>query len=124
MRIAGTHHGAAVFEDLDVVDVFQAGQFSKLFDPGADYQFDLVQRHGSEREIVTRREANHAANPGLRFGDKQAHTVDVETSVEDLRLQGGEVVLENERRWVRRISNPAGADVARAQVAIRIVGGL
>src|ERR1022692_4871241 len=124
MRIAGAHHGAAVFEDLYVVDVFQAGQFPKLSDPCVDDQLNLIPRHRGQGEIVTWGKANHTANPRLGFGDQQAHAVDVEASVGGLWFQGGEIVLEDEGRGVRRIVNPAGPGVSGAKVASRVVGGL
>src|ERR1035441_1654746 len=53
-----------------------------------------------------------------------AHAVDVEASVGGLWFQGGEIVLEDEGRGVRRIVNPAGPGVSGAKVASRVVGGL
>jgi hypothetical protein len=124
MRIAGPHHGAAVFEYLYVVDVFEPGQFPKLFDPGLDNEFDLIPRHRRQREIVTRRKANHAANSRFSFGDQQAFVVNVETSVGGLRFQGREIILENEGGGVLRIADSSSPRVARTKVASGIVGGL
>src|SRR4029077_17722792 len=50
--------------------------------------------------------------------------VNIEAFTRGARLQSGEVVLENECRRVRRISNSSRSSVAGTQVAIRIVGGL
>src|SRR5579864_1583763 len=69
MRITGPYHGAAVFEYLYVVDVFEPGQFPKLCDPGVDDELNLIPRHRGQGEIMTRRKANHAANPRFSFRD-------------------------------------------------------
>jgi hypothetical protein len=70
MRIACAHHGAAVFENLDVVDVGHFAQLTKLFHPGADDQFDGVNAHGGQREIVTRRKTHHAAEARFALSDE------------------------------------------------------
>ena len=124
MGIASAHHGAAVFENLYVVDIFQPGQFAKLSDPGVDDQFNLIQRHGGQREIVTGRKADHPANPRFRFGDKEAHAVDVDASVRGFWFQGGEIVFKHKGCGVRRIADPAGASVPGAKVAGWVVSRL
>ncbi len=58
-----------------------------------------VQWHGGEREIVTRREANHAANPGLRLGDQQALAIDVETSTARFAVSGRRSRSQRQRSW-------------------------
>ena len=41
MRIAGAHHGAAVLEDLNVVDGVEPAQFPKLSRPSINDKFYL-----------------------------------------------------------------------------------
>src|ERR1700722_12720305 len=124
MRIAGAHHGAAIFENLDVIDIFQFAQLSELFYPCVDDQLNFLPTHRGECEIVTRRKTNHAANSRFRLGDEQTHVVDVEMSARGLRLQGGEVIVEDERGGVRGVSNSARPDIARAKIAVRVVSRL
>ena len=73
----------------------ETAQFPVLSNPCVNDKFNFFQSHRREREIVTRREADYAANSGLRLGNQQAHAISIETSMGDLRLQGREVVLEN-----------------------------
>src|SRR5579872_2519580 len=42
MWIARAHHGSAIFEDLDVVDAFQAAQFAELPAPSVDDRFNFL----------------------------------------------------------------------------------
>src|SRR5271165_336262 len=56
--IAGAHHGAAILENLYVSDIFQVAEFAELFDPGAHYNFNSVDTHGGQCEIVPRRKAD------------------------------------------------------------------
>jgi hypothetical protein len=97
MRIAGAHHGPAIFENLNVPDIFHSGQFLKLFDPGVDDRFYLVHRHGCESEIMARRKANHAADARLGLGNQQTLVVDVESSVSRLSFQSRKIIVEDER---------------------------
>src|ERR1700722_662980 len=124
MRIARAHHGAAIFENLDVIDIFQFAQLSKLFYPCANNELNFFQTHRGECEIVTRGKTNHAANSRFRFCDEQPHVVDVETSARGLRLQGSEVIVEYERGGVRGVSNPARPQVAGTKIAARVVSRL
>lgn len=124
MRIAGAHHRAAVFENLNVVNIFEAAQLSELFYPCVDDRLNFLQSHGCQGQIVTWRETNYAANPGFRFGDEQTHVLKVESSERSLRFQGREVIVEDESSQVRRVSNSARPQIAGAKVTGWIVGGL
>ena len=126
MRIAGAHHGAAIFENLDVIDIFQFAQLPELFYPCADDELNFVQPHSGECEIVTRRKTNHAANSRFRFGDEQPHVVDcVETERARFEVsRRRSFIVEDERGGVHGVSNSARPQVAGAKIAARIVSRL
>ena len=50
--VGGAHHGAAVLEDLDVVDVGESAEGGGLVGPGVDYGGDLViEDHYGTQEV-------------------------------------------------------------------------
>ena len=119
MGVAGAHHGAAVFEDLDVVDERPGGEIVKLLDPGVNDRAQVVHRHVGDGEAVPGREADHAANTRLGFGDQEAALlVAIERGI---GLERGEIVIEDERRGVSGIAHAAGARVPGTEVALRVV---
>jgi hypothetical protein len=70
---------------------------------------------------VTRGEANHATKPGLTLCDQQAPALDIQAVVRPTRLEGGEIVIEDERPGIRRVAYTSGAGVSRTEVAGRII---
>ena len=86
MRITGTHHGAAVFEYLNVVDFLPAAEFTKLIDPRVYDAFNLADLHCGEGEIVARRKADNTADARFTFGNNQALFVDVEPGAVGIRF--------------------------------------
>ena len=52
MGVAGAHHGAAVFEDLDVLDVGASAEFGCLLGPHFDDAANGRDVHGGEGEVV------------------------------------------------------------------------
>jgi hypothetical protein len=77
MGIAGTHHGASIFEDLDVLDVGACAELGCLVGPHLDDAADGGDVHGGEREVVARIKAEDAADATLGFGADEAGAVDV-----------------------------------------------
>ena len=64
MRIACTHHRAAILKDLYVIDLFERAQFAKLLDPYVDYGFNFLRRHGREGEVMPREKQITRQIPG------------------------------------------------------------
>ena len=122
VRIACAHHGAAVFEDLYVVDLGPRAEFQVLLHPRIHHLAQVGRLHVGDRQVVARRETDHAAESRFGFGQQQA--VLLEAIQRRARLERGEVVVENESSGVRRIAHPAGARVARTQIAVGVVIGL
>src|SRR5438128_453414 len=65
MRIARSHHGAAVFKYLNVIDKWQSAQLLVLLSPDIHNPPQVVQRHPGYSQIVPRRKADHATDAGL-----------------------------------------------------------
>ena len=72
VRVAGAHHGPAIFEDLHVVDELAGAEIEELLDPAIHHQPDVVRFHIGDGEVVLGREADHAADAGLGFGNQQS----------------------------------------------------
>src|SRR5439155_24585244 len=70
VRVAGAHHGPAVFEDLDIVDGRLRAEFRVLVYPDVHHCAQASRFHGGEGEVVARGETDHAANAGFGFGDE------------------------------------------------------
>jgi hypothetical protein len=113
--IGGAHHGAAVFENLNVIDKRTGAEIGILLDPDIHHAAEVGQIHVGDGEVVLGREADDAADAGLAFGDEKA--VAVETVWRSVGLEGGEIVIENEGGSVVRIVNAAGAGIAGAEIA-------
>src|SRR5438270_13568131 len=96
MRVAGSHHGAAVLEDLNVIDGVKTTQFAILADPGAHDAFDFLRLHGAKGEIVPRRKADYTAESRFPLRDNQAHPIGINTLMIGVRLQRSKVVFEHE----------------------------
>src|SRR5579864_2294972 len=121
MGIARSHHGAAVLEDLHVVDGLQAAQLAKLFHPGMDDGFDRFRRHGRQRKIVSRRKTDYSAKARLALRHQQSESFHIEAFALRSRFQSREIVVENKGRFVPRIPNAAHTSVSRTEVAARVV---
>src|SRR5579864_1675149 len=121
MGIARSHHGAAVLEDLHVVDGLQAAQLAKLFHPGMDDGFDRFRRHGRQRKIVSRRKTDYSADARLALRHQQSESFHIEAFALRSRFQSREVVVENKCRFVSWIPNAAHTSVPRTQVATGVV---
>src|SRR5579863_2935011 len=96
MRIAGAHHRTPVFEDLDVVNVFQAAEFSVLPDPCMDDWLDLLWRHRCQGQVVSRREADDPTGSGLALRNNQSHPPLIEAFMRGLRFERSEIVFKDE----------------------------
>src|SRR5579862_8986059 len=73
---------------------------------------------------MTGREADHAADAGFGFSDQESHVLLIKMATRNVGFEGCEVVLEDERGRILGIAHTAGTSVARAKIALRIVGGL
>src|SRR5579871_867562 len=122
VRIAGSHHRAAVLEDLDVVDVFPSAEFTKLVDPSLYDTLNLADLHCGEGEIMPRRKADDTADAGFAFSHDQAATVSVEPRAVSIRLERGKIVVEYEGRAVSRIADAASARIPRTEITVWVVG--
>jgi hypothetical protein len=71
---------------------------------------------------VARREADNAADTAFRLRDKNAPPFDIELRRSWVGLQRREIVVENKRLGIGRVSCAAGADISGAEIAIGIVG--
>src|SRR5882724_4844914 len=124
MRITGTHHGAAILEDLHVIDLRQLPQLPELGGPGMDHVFNVRRRHSGKGKVVARGKADYPAQAGFAFRDQQSPVFDVEAVVANRGFEGGKVIVENEGAGVARIEHPADPRIARAKVAGGIIFGL
>src|SRR5213596_2260169 len=71
MGVAGTHHGPAIFENLNVVDEGKCPEFAILCRPYIHHSPKLVSGHARNRQVMTWRETHHAADAGFAFRDNQ-----------------------------------------------------
>ena len=71
VRVGGAHHGAAVLEDLDVVDPGEVAEGGGFVGPGVDDAGDVGDGHAGEGEGVVGVEAEDAAEATLGFGDEE-----------------------------------------------------
>jgi hypothetical protein len=121
VRVGGSHHGTAVFEDLDVVDPGEVAERGGFVGPGVDDAGDVGDGHAGEGEGVVGVEAEDAAEAALGFGDEERGGVGSGVGL-DLREEGREIIVEGEDAGVGGIVDTAGADVGGAEVALGIVG--
>ena len=121
VRVAGAHHRAAVLEDLDVADPRLPAELQVLLGPGVDDPADLRAGHRTHGHVVAGREADDPAQATLGFGDQEG--VGGRRRVDRVGQQRGEVVVEDVGGGVPGRADTAGARVARAQVAVGVVGG-
>ena len=119
MRVRAAHDLAAVLEDLDGGDVSARAEIDRLFDPDVDDALDVGDVHLRQRQVVARREAEHAAEAGFAFRHEQPVLAPLRRRV---RVERGEVVVEHERVPIVRIARAVGAEVAGTEIAIRIMG--
>ena len=69
VRVGGSHHGAAVLEDLDVIDPGEVAERGGFVGPGVDDAGDVGNGHAGESEGVVGVEAEDAAEAAFGFGD-------------------------------------------------------
>jgi len=74
----------------------------------------------AQRQVVAGREAHHPAQTPFGFGDEKAAVGQRRRA--NVGQQRGEVVVENVDGLVRGSGRAAGAGVARAEVAVGVVG--
>src|SRR5690349_5217367 len=98
MRIAGTHHGAAILKNLYVVDSRMCAEFLKLIGPTIDDGANVGRLHHGKSQMVFWRKAKYSAGSGFCFRDEQI--VFGEAASFTGRQQGREVVVEDEDLFV------------------------
>ncbi len=119
MRIAASHHLAAVLKDLHVVEPIATTQLDILVRPNVHHSTYIRRVHACERKAVVRGKADHPAQSALTtVGQQSAVSTFARRRV---RAHGRKVVLEDERMLVLRIPHTARARVSWAQVALRII---
>ena len=75
MRVGAAHDLAAVLENLYGSDIRPAAERDRLLDPGVHHPLDVGDLHHGDREIMARREAQHAADAELALGDRRPLSV-------------------------------------------------
>ena len=119
MRIARSHHRAAVFENLNVIDKRQCTQFLVLLSPEIHDSPKLVRLHPGHGHIVPRRKADHATNAGLAARCHQSAII--ETSFRGPSQQRGIIVIENQVVFILGISLPRSTRIPRTHVTRGII---
>ena len=119
MRLACTHHRAAIFEDRHRAHVAQCGQLEILNGPGIDDRSDGRALHRCDIKIVARRKREHPAVSALAVRDEKS--VLVHENFRHVLHQRSVIVLKGERRPVRWVALAVRAQVTGAQKTIRIV---
>ena len=123
MRIAGAHHGAAVLENLYVVDEVAASEIGELLAPHFDDCDDFFLVHARKGQIVAGRKASDAADAWFRLRNNQLAFC---WSVCFYRVgtKRGVIVVEDEDGGIRRIAFAAGTSIARTKITVWIVSRL
>ena len=118
VRVAGTHRGAAVLEDLD--PAVALAELGGLVSPDVDDATDRRLVHAREGHVVAGREAHDPAGAPRTLGTEQpgGHAV-----WRRVRAQRREVVGEDEGVRVVRVQVAGHARVPWAEVAARVVDG-
>ena len=119
--IGGAHHGAAVLEDLHVVDPGMLREGGGFKGPGVDDGGDFGHGHAGERERVVGVKAEDAATAALGLGDEQRGFIRWGRG-RVVGQQRGKVVVEGEDGFVVGIVHAAGAGVGGAEITGRVVG--
>jgi hypothetical protein len=118
--VGGSHHGAAVLEDLDVVDPGKVAEGGGFVGPGVDHAGDVGYGHAGEGEGMVGVEAEDAAEATLGFGDEEWGVTVAGVGL-DVGEQGREVVVEGEDAGVGGVVDSAGARVGGAEIAGGVV---
>jgi hypothetical protein len=71
MRVAGPHHFASIFEDLNGVDPTKRTQFQVLIGPGIDDAPDVGAAHAGNGKTMIRMETDDAADASLGLRDQE-----------------------------------------------------
>ena len=117
MGVGRAHRLAAVLEDLDVAIVVPSSVVWSAHE--VDHPAHVACGHGAERQIVARREAHDATGARLALSLQQA-VVEAPSRL----MAGWSAAKSLVKTYVDVIGGVAiavGADVARAQVARRVV---
>src|SRR5207248_4496807 len=117
--VAGAHHGAAILENLHIVDGGERAQLGVLLGPEVHHVEDGGRVERGEPEVVTRGIADNSAGTGLATNEDEAPRVAVDNSIGSLWQKRGKIVVKNKRGLVPGIMRPIRASVARAHVTSR-----
>ena len=122
MRIAGAHHGAAVLENLYVVDEVAASEIGELLAPHFDDCDDFFLVHARKGQIVAGGKASDAADAWFRLRNKQLALLSV--CFYRVGTKRRVIVVEDEDGGIRRIAFAAGTSIARTKITVWIVSRL
>src|SRR5216684_7417715 len=119
MRIARSHHRAAVFEDLHITDGRMGRQLPKLTAPFVHDASDRGRAHRRQSQIVARRKTQNATDS--RFGARDDQVFDVLLRRRSSGEQSGKIVIEDESPGVGGIPRPTRPEIARAHVTAGVI---
>jgi hypothetical protein len=116
VAVRGAHRRAAVLEDLH--PLVGLAEFGGLGGPQVHDAPEVLRTHLRNADVVARREADHAAGAAFRFRPQEADLVGLQRGV---RTERREIVREDVRVLVGRVTLAVRPRVAGAEVAARVV---
>lgn len=122
MRIAGAHHGAAVLENLYVVDEVAASEIGELLPPHFDDCDDFFLVHARQGQIVAGRKASDAAEAWFRLRNNQLVLLDLCSYRAGTKRRV--IVVEDEDGGISGIALAASTGIARTKITVWIVSRL
>ncbi len=121
VRVGGAHRRALVLEELHVVDLRAAAQIENLLGPQIHHLANGGRLHFRQGEVVAWAEADDTADARLRLGLQQLTLAHI--TARSIGEQGSKVVFKDKGAGVLWVLVPAGAFVAGAEIAARVVLG-
>ena len=121
MRIAASHHLAAVFKDLHMIDLRNCPEFEILSCPDVNHRTNGRYIHVRQSQIVARREANDPTDSCFRLCMEEVCGVAMNFDLRHIQPHRPEIIVKDECGVVTRIANSTCTLVSRAQIAQRIV---
>src|SRR6266852_8543832 len=75
VRVARTHHGPTVLEDLNIVDGREPTELLVLRGPQVHDEANFCSRHAREGQVMAWRKTGHAAGTGLTLRHQQTSLI-------------------------------------------------
>ena len=122
MRIGTANHRTFIFKDLYISNEVFCTQLSGLLSPSCDDVFYNRKFEFRQGQIVMGRETNHSTDSIFGNGNQQ-RVIRRVGLLNRIGHQGREVILEDKRAFIIRISYSTSALIPRTQIAIRIKSG-